>query len=336
MYCKLMRQVRGRRNLCCAQSAAWMSRAFPLAVISALVLGISSVNGQEEASPVSIATRMDSHSDQALSRPPIVRENVKLVLIPVSVTDPLQRPISGLHKESFRLYEDGIQQKISWFLSDEAPISIGMVFDASNSMSSKLEPSREALGEFLRTSLPGDEFSLLKFSDRPEPICDFTKDTTKIENGLTFIRAGGWTSLFDAIYMAVCQMKHATYGTKVLLIVSDGNDNNSRYTESQVKNLVREADVRIFAISILSRSPTLERISEESGGRAYRIRHLDELPALGESLSEEIHSHYVLGYAIKKGQNDGKYHRVKVELLPPPGSPSLHVAWRHGYYGSVH
>lgn len=336
MYCKLMRQVRGRRNLFCAQSATWMSRAFPLAVISALVLGISSVNGQEEASPVSIVSRMESHADQALRRSPIIRENVKLVLIPVSVTDPLQRPISGLHKESFRLYEDGIQQKISWFLSEEAPISIGMVFDASNSMSSKLEPSRAALGEFLRTSLPGDEFSLLKFSDRPEPVCDFTRDTNKIENGLTFIRAGGWTSLFDAIYMAVCQMKRASYGTKVLLIVSDGNDNNSRYTESQVKDLVREADVRIFSISILSRSPTLERISEESGGRAYRIRHLDELPALGESLSEEIHSHYVLGYAITKAQNDGKYHRVKVELLQPAGYPSLHVAWRHGYYGSVH
>lgn len=305
-------------------------------MLAVLALGTLNVNGQEDSSPVSIATRMAGHSEQALSRSPIIREHVKLVLIPVLVTDPLQRPVSGLHKESFRIYEDGIQQKISWFLSEEAPISIGMVFDASNSMSSKLEPSREALGEFLRTSLPGDEFSLLKFSDRPEPVCGFTRDTTKIENGLTFIRAAGWTSLFDAIYMAINQMKRASYGTKVLLIVSDGNDNNSRYTESQVKDLVREADVRIFSISILSRSPTLERISEESGGRAYRIRHLDELPALGDSLSEEIHSHYVLGYGITKGQNDGKYHRVKVELLQPAGYPSLHVAWRHGYYGSVH
>ncbi len=305
-------------------------------MLAVLALGISKVNGQEEVSPVSILSRTESQPERALSRAATIRANVKLVLIPVLVTDPLQRPVSGLPKESFRVFEDGIQQKISWFLSEEAPISIGMVFDASNSMSEKLEPSREALGEFLRTSLPGDEFSLLKFSDRPEPICGFTKDTNQIENGLTFIRAGGWTSLFDAIYMAVRQMKHASYGTKVLLIVSDGNDNNSRYTESQVKDLVREADVRIFSISILSRSPTLESISEESGGRAYRIRHLDELPALGESLSTEIHSHYVLGYALTKGQNDGKYHRVKVELRQPPGSPSLHVAWRHGYYGSVH
>ncbi|MBV8865279.1 MAG: VWA domain-containing protein [Acidobacteriaceae bacterium] len=320
-----MQQLRGRYIL-----------FFPpkMCLLAVLAIGLN-VNGQQDASPVSIVTRSELHSDPALSRT-IIRTHVKLVLIPVLVTDPMQRPITGLHKQNFRLFEDGVEQNISWFLSEAAPISVGMVFDASNSMSNKLEPSREALYGFLRASFPGDEFSLLKFSDRPEPVCALTTDTTQIENGLTFIKAGGWTALFDAIYMAINQMKRASHGTKVLLIVSDGNDNNSRYTERQVEDLVREADVRIFAISIQSRSPTLERISEDSGGRAYRVRKLDELPALTEALSTEVHSHYVLGYATKKGQSDGKYHRVKVELLQPSDYPRLHVAWRHGYYGSVH
>ncbi len=321
-----MQQTHSRCKLFLAQKAC---------LLIVLALGIVHANAQDSLSPVSIVTRTEPSSGPALIRPATIRTDVKLVLIPVLVTDPLQRPVSGLPKESFRVFEDGVQQKISWFLSEQGAISVGMVFDASNSMSNKLESSHEALSEFLRMSFPGDEFSLLKFSNRPEPICDFTKDTRQIENGLTFIKPGGWTSLFDALYMALNQMKRASYGTKVLLVVSDGNDNNSRYTEREVEDRVREADVRIFSISILNRSPTLERISEESGGRAYRIRKLDELPDLAESLSTEVHSHYVLGYAAQKGQNDGKYHRVKVQLVPPSMSSKLHVAWRHGYYGSL-
>ncbi|MBV9252425.1 MAG: hypothetical protein JO227_24665, partial [Acetobacteraceae bacterium] len=111
---------------------------------------------------------------------------------------------------------------------------------------------------------------------------------------------------------------------------------NSRYTEREIKNLVREADVRIFSISIFKRSPILERISEESGGRAYQVRNLDELPEMAAKLSAEIHSHYVLSYLPQKIENDGKYHKVIVRLVPPAGSPPLHIAWRHGYHAPLH
>src|SRR3954470_16401361 len=206
-----------------------------------------------------------------------IRTEVKLVLIPVSVTDPYQRPVLDLKTQNFRVFEDGAEQKISKLSLEEEPVSVGMVFDASNSMRHKLGNSRQALAEFLRSSTPGDEFSLWKFGSRPEPVCLFTMDGEEIEDGLSRIQPHGYTSLFDALYLALNQMKRASLGTKALLVLSDGGDNNSRYTEQEIKTMVREADVRIFSISIMDRSPVLERISDESGGRGYSVHQMDEI-----------------------------------------------------------
>ena len=271
-------------------------------------------------------------SDQSHDRPSSLRADVQMVLIPVVVTDPLERPVLDLKKQNFRIFDNGLEQRISEFFMEDAPVSVGMVFDASNSMRKKIKESREALTEFLKMSTPGDEFSLWKFSNRPETVCRFTTDPAEIEENLASIQSGGWTALFDALYLALNQMRRATHGTKALFVLSDGGDNNSRYTEGEIKNMVRETDVRIFSISILDHSPVLERISNESGGRAYRVRSLDELPDMTAKLSEEIHSHYVLGYLPSNRQNDGKYHKITLQLLPPRGSSRLHVAWRRGYY----
>jgi len=278
---------------------------------------------------------MEQRSDPVRNGSGRLRTDVKLVLIPVTVTDPLQRPVLDLTKQNFRVFDDGVEQKIAQFFMEDSPVSIGMVFDASNSMRQKIDQSRQALTEFLRMSTPGDEFSLWKFSDRPQAVCPFTTNVSLIEHDLTSIQSGGWTSLFDALYLALSQMKRATLGTKALFVLSDGGDNNSRYTEREIRNMVREADVRVFSISIYDHSPALERISDESGGRAYQVHKLDELPGMTARLSDEIHSHYMLGYLPLKAQNDGKYHKVMVKLLPAAGSPRLHVAWRRGYYAPL-
>lgn len=265
-----------------------------------------------------------------------LRTDVNEVLIAVSVTDPFQRPILDLSKQNFRVFDGAVEQKISHLFMEDAPVSVGIVFDASNSMRKKLDNSREAMIHFLRLSTPGDEFSLWEFSDRPQPVCLFTTNAAEIEDGLLQIQSGGWTSLFDAMYLGLHQMKHAALGTKVLLVLSDGGDNNSRYTARELIDSVREADIRVFSISIFDRSPILERISDESGGRAYHVRKLAELPDTAARLSAEIHSRYVLGFRPGAAGNDGKYHKVVVKLAPPAGSPPLHVAWRHGYYANSH
>jgi len=308
------------------------NRLFVTCVAALFVAGAAKAISQEDISP---PRPISAPSDPNRQRSGQIRTDVKLVLIPVVVTDPLERPVLDLQKQDFRVFDDGVEQKISQFFAEEAPVSIGMVFDASNSMRKKIDESRRALTQFLRMSTPGDEFSLWKFSDRPERICSFTTNPAEIEDNLAAIQSGGWTSLFDALYLALSQMRRATHGTKALFVLSDGGDNNSRYTEGEIKNMVREANVRVFSISIQDHSAVLERLSDESGGRAYRVHKLDELPEMTAKLSGEIHSHYVLGYLPPGIQNDGKYHKVVVKLVPPAGSPRLHVAWRRGYYADL-
>jgi VWFA-related protein len=160
-------------------------------------------------------------------------------LINVTVTDPLNRFVTGLEKENFRLFEDKIEQKISHFASEDAPLSIGLVFDTSGSMGNKLTKSREAVAHFFKTANPEDEFFLVEFNDRPELVVDFTTNLESIQNHLTFTQSKGRTALLDAVYLALHKMKKAHNPRKALLIISDGGDNSSRYTESEIKNLVR-------------------------------------------------------------------------------------------------
>ncbi|HTR35786.1 MAG TPA: VWA domain-containing protein [Bryobacteraceae bacterium] len=301
-------------------------------LISGILLSQMQAYSDDSGPTVTIVPRLPRGSARAKTA---IRVDVNLVLIPVMVTDPYQRVVSGLRKQDFRLFEDGVQQNISQFFNGEEPVSIGIVFDASNSMHNKIAQSRQAIREVLNLSLPGDEFFLLKFSDRPESVCAFTTNVHEIEDGLESIQPGGWTSLYDAIYVGISHLKHANLGRKVLLVLSDGGDNDSRYTEREMKELVKESDVRIFAISVFEKSPSLNSIAEESGGRAFRVRNLNELPDLAAKLSSEIHSEYVLGYSPTNRERDGKYRQVKVELLPPQDVPRPSTSWKHGYYSPV-
>jgi Ca-activated chloride channel homolog len=287
---------------------------------------------QAQDARVSIPVRVPHGAESFTNRSGAIRVDVNLVLVPVAVTDPYQRPVRGLEKSAFHIFEDGVEREISQFFSDELPISVGIVFDASGSMSRKMDESRRAVVEFLKMSMPGDEFFLSKFSDQPENVCDFTTNTALIEDGLETIKPNGWTSLYDAIYLSMHDMKRAKHDRKVLLVLSDGGDNNSRYTEREIKQLVKESDVRIFSISILDRSTSLEAIAEESGGRAFRVRKLEELADLATNISAEMHTHYVLGFSPPDRLKDGKYHRVRVDVTPPAGNPGIHAAWKHGYY----
>src|SRR2546426_5541160 len=274
-----------------------------------------------------------------------IRVDTTVVLINVTVTDPLNRFVTGLEKENFRLFEDKSEQKIVHFASEDAPLSIGLVFDTSGSMGNKLGKSRQAVGEFFKTANPEDEFFLVQFNDRPEMIQDFTTNIEDIQNHLTFTQAKGRTALLDAVYMALHKMKKARNPRKALLIISDGGDNSSRYTESEIKNLVREADVQIYAIGIFepasSRGRTAEELngpgllselSEQTGGRHFAVENLNELPDVAAKIGIELRNQYILGYSPTNRERDGKYRKVKVTLVQPKGLPPLVARWRPGYY----
>ncbi len=274
-----------------------------------------------------------------------IRVQSTLVLIPVTVTDPLNRFVTGLDRENFRLFEDKSEQTVTHFASEDAPLSIGLVFDISGSMGSKLEKSRQAVSQFFKTANPEDEFFLVEFNDRPELVVDFTTHLEEIQNRLTFTQSRGRTALLDAVYMALHTMKKARNPRKALLIISDGGDNSSRYTESEVKSRVREADVQIYAIGIyepvasrgrtpeeMSGPSLLSEISEQTGGRHFAVDNLNELPDVAAKIGVELRNQYILGYTPSNVERDGKYRKVQVKLIQPRGLPPLRASWRLGYY----
>jgi VWFA-related protein len=274
-----------------------------------------------------------------------IRVESTLVLIPVTVTDPLNRFVTGLERENFRLFEDKSEQKLTHFASEDAPLSVGLVFDTSGSMGSKLDKSRQAVAQFFKTANPEDEFFLIQFNDRPEVVVDFTTHVEDIQNRLTFTQSKGRTALLDAVYMALHKMKKAKNPRKALLIISDGGDNSSRYTESEIKKLVQEADVQIYAIGIfepmgsrgrtpeeLSGPGLLSEIAEQTGGRHFPVDNLNELPDVAAKIGMELRNQYILGYTPTNQGRDGKYRRVQVKLVQPRGLPPLRATWRLGYY----
>jgi VWFA-related protein len=277
-----------------------------------------------------------------------IRVESTLVLIPVTVTDPLNRFVTGLERENFRLFEDKSEQKVTHFASEDAPLSVGLVFDTSGSMGSKLDKSRQAVGQFFKTANPEDEFFLIQFNDRPEMVVDFTTRVEEIQNRLTFTQSKGRTALLDAVYMALHKMKKAKNPRKALLIISDGGDNSSRYTESEIKKLVQEADVQIYAIGIfeqmgnrgrtpeeLSGPSLLSELAEQTGGRHFPVDNLNELPDVAAKIGMELRNQYILGYTPTNQARDGKYRRVQVKLVQPRGLPALRAGWRLGYYAPV-
>lgn len=277
-----------------------------------------------------------------------IRINSNLVLVPVSVCDPNNRPVTGLEKEHFKIFDDKVEQTVTHFAMDDEPLAVGLVFDISGSMGPKMRRSRLAAAEFFRKSNPEDEFFLVEFSDQPKLMAPLTRDPQEIQNQLTFAGSKGRTALLDAILLALNEMKKSTMQRKALLIISDGGDNSSRYTETEVRNRVRESDVLIYAIGIFEpygsrgRSPEelsgpglLTELAEQTGGRHFPVEDLAELPDIAAKIGVELRNRYVLGYSPTTQQRDGRYHRVRVQLVPPHGLPPLRAYWRTGYYAPV-
>ena len=286
----------------------------------------------------------DSHPPDLALRAgvPILKSNVNLVLVPVTVTDPMDRLVTGLDKSNFSVYQDKEKEQIRNLSSDDAPISVGIIFDISGSMGDKLQRAREAISQFLQTANPKDEFFLITFSDRPEVVSHFTTRVQDIESRLPFVQSKGMTALLDAIYLGIDEMRHAEYQRKALLIISDGGDNHSRYTEGEVKSLVEEADVQIFAIGLYDQfartveeqeGPALLReVTDATGGRAFTIDNPNELADVATKIGIALRDEYVIAYQPKARPRDGKYHKITVKLRPPKGLPPLHVSAKRGFY----
>ena len=270
------------------------------------------------------------------NRNPAASANLKvdttMVLVPVTVTDATDHPVTNLTPGAFRVFEDNIEQKVVSFQQEDGPVSVGFIFDSSSSMKKRMDPSIEAIKQFLKTLMPKDEFFLIRFADSPTVVNGFTDKPDDILENLSFIQPQGWTALNDAIVLGIHKMKSAKNLRRALFVLTDGSDNNSRYTDHELRNLVRESDVRIYSIGLFERPQFLEKLGMDSGGKAYWAHNLDDLPATVERLSRDFRSQYVLGYAPQDSHNDGKFRSVRVQILKTIEGMPLNVFWRHGYF----
>jgi Ca-activated chloride channel homolog len=274
-----------------------------------------------------------------------IQVDVDLVLVNVTVTDPLDRLVTGLEKNNFRIFEDGEEQEVSTLSSEDVPISIGLIFDMSGSMSDKVEKARQAAVQFMRTANPLDQFFLVSFNDRAELTSGFTSNVEELQNRMMFTASRGRTALLDAIYLGLSQMRGAHNAKRALLIISDGGDNHSRYNEDDIRNFLKEADCQLYAIGIFdpigirARTPEelngpsmLTELTEMSGGRVFPVTNLNELPDIAMKIGMELRNQYVLGYKPSDAKHDGTWRKIKVKLRPPKGLPPLRVYAKTGYY----
>jgi Ca-activated chloride channel homolog len=271
-----------------------------------------------------------------------IRVDVNLVLVPVTVTDPMDRLVTGLEKQDFSVYEDNALQTIKSFSAEDMPVSIGVIFDLSGSMTDKINRARNSIIQFLHTANPQDEFFVIGFNDRPELVEDFTSNVDNIEARLMTLHPDHRTALLDAIYFGLNKMKEAKNDRKALLVVSDGGDNRSRYTEGELRSMVRESDVQIYSIGIFDQYAAtpeeqmgpllLHDISEETGGQLFRVDDISDMGDIATKISAELRNEYVIGYKTGDAKRDGKWRKLKVKLVPPPGLPQLSVHARTGYY----
>ncbi len=320
-----------------------------LGLLLLLLVGAALVWAQDDNTQVHITPRVkpQSNSESAEvagldTHTPAFRADVNLVLVPVTVTDGEDRVVTGLDKTNFAIYDEKREQAIQTFSSVDAPISLGIIFDMSGSMSDKIEKAREAVVQFLQTANPEDEFFLIAFSDKPELLSGFSSVTSDVQNKMLFTAAKGRTALIDAVYLGVHEMRDAHHRRKALLIISDGGDNNSRYTEGELKQMVEEADLQIYSIGIFDVNPAtpeersgpqlLTEISEATGGRSYTVNDPNELADVATKISTELRNQYVLGYRLAALSKNGKWHRIRVKLLPPKGLPPLTSYAKKGYY----
>ena len=205
---------------------------------------ITNANSPVSATEVPIRQALPARSNRPF------HVDVPLVLVNVSAVDSKGRIVTGLRKDDFAIYEDGQPQRVSQFSMEDVPISVGIVFDASGSMANKIDSARMVALEFVRTANPADEFCLIAFSERPSKVGECTLNTSAVITELNSLRAGGRTSLLDAIYLGMDEMRRAKHSRQVLLIFSDGGDNHSRYTEADLKRVVQETDTQVYAVDI--------------------------------------------------------------------------------------
>ncbi|MFV0387131.1 MAG: VWA domain-containing protein [Pyrinomonadaceae bacterium] len=310
--------------------------AFPLICILATSVAIFGQDAEPSPTPPNQRDNTDER----------IKVNTDLVSLTLTVTDYYGRFVSGLKKEHFKIYDNKKEQKITFFSDTDAPVSIGILFDVSDSMSGeKIAKARKALSRFMETSHPRDEYFLIAFNNRAELLMDKTRDGEAVLQKLTLVHPKSDTALYDAVYLGVDRVTHGSHKKKALLIISDGQDNSSRYSFKEVRRLMKESDVVIYSVGIMGGNDFgsmtgmagqafLDELSNVTGGKSFYPNTSVEMDEIFERIALELRHQYSIGYTPDDFQPNGEWRKVKVKVEPPPGLPRLTVRNREGYYAS--
>jgi Ca-activated chloride channel homolog len=268
---------------------------------------------------------------------PTFRADVENVFVKVSVTDPLDRYVTGLEKENFKIFEDKVEQSITYFTQESAPVSVGIIFDVSGSMkdNNNIQKAKNAIVRFLESGNPEDEYALITFNERTSVVQNFTRHSGNVRNIMAMKQAGGRTALYDAVYMGLDQMKKGKNDKRALILITDGEDNSSRYSISEVREFAKESDVQIYAVGEQGQlgygRSLIQGIVSLTGGRAFFPNNFNELDYYIDLIHAELRNQYLLGYTPTNKAHDGKWRRIQVKLDPPEGLPKLSVHAKEGY-----
>lgn len=267
--------------------------------------------------------------------------NVNMTLVPVTVLDGMGRSVVGLQQQNFRVFDNSHRVSIASFARQDQPIAVGLVFDCSRSMTDKFRNEREAPRQLFNQLGRDDQSFLITVSDRAQLRTPLTLDFDDITGELLFTHRNGTTPLLDGVHMGIAELKKSKLPRKALVVVSDGGDNNSRYTLHEIEELAAESDVQIFAI-LLYKHPQapeevtgpdlLDHLAQKSGGVSFAIQKIEDIHSAMTKIGVSLHNQYVLGYYTPDEAHSGQYRKIAVQLLMPPGSPRLSIHARQGYY----
>jgi Ca-activated chloride channel homolog len=269
-------------------------------------------------------------SGRLVERGQSVHVDVELALVNVSVADLHDRVVTGLEADNFRIFENNVEQETQYFSSEDVPISIGVIFDLSGSMANKVGKAKEAALQFFKTANPQDEFFLVSFNEHAELTTTFTRSVEDLQSHLLSSSAKGRTALLDATYLGLSEMRSARNAKRALLIISDRGDNHSRYNESAIKRLAREADTQPYAVGLFdplgyrSRTPEelngpslLSEVTEPTSGRAFDVENINELPGIATKIGTELRNQYILGYRPSHKSHDARWRKITSSCVPP-------------------
>jgi len=275
-----------------------------------------------------------------------VRIKTDLVTLTLTVTDVYGRYVMGLGKNAFSVVDNNQDQEITFFSDTDAPVSLGVLFDVSGSMSGdKIQKARKALGRFINTSHPSDEYFLIAFNSRAQLLLDRTRDGDAVLQKLTLVNPGQNTALYDAVYLGLERVTRGSHQKRALLIISDGQDNSSRYNFGEVRRLMKESDVITYAVGIIDAGDAgsqlgmqgqafLDELTSVTGGKSFYPTSDVEMDEIFDRISIELRHQYSIGYTPKDFRLDGKWRKIKVKVKPPRGLPRLTVRSREGYYAT--